>query len=192
MTNTLIAGVGNNDISANVRQSPYYKVWSSMLHRCYSRAIHRQSPHYIGCKTIQDWHKLSTFKNWMSLQEWKGNVLDKDILVPGNKTYGPTTCVFISDELNKIIKANPRKPLGRLPGVTLGMDSHTHPFKASLSIQGKKVYLGRFSTEREAHIVFCKAKGNYLLEIANTISDSCIANGFRKHATLWLLRGDCK
>ncbi len=47
-----IYGVGTNDanylvVNKGVR-CPYYKKWSSMLERCFSKSLHKKHPTYIG------------------------------------------------------------------------------------------------------------------------------------------------
>lgn len=81
-------------------QCPYYVKWRSMLNRCYSARYHKNKPTYIGCYVCEEWLTFSNFKAWMETQDWERKELDKDLLMEGNKEYGPNFCVFISRELN--------------------------------------------------------------------------------------------
>ena len=38
----------------------------------------------------------------MEKQDWEGKFIDKDLLFPGNKVYGPDTCVFVTRQLNNL------------------------------------------------------------------------------------------
>lgn len=114
----LLFGVGINDVDypvqvrekytdaegvvrkRHVQTCPYYSRWSRMIERCYSDAYHRRKPSYSDCYVHDDWKRLSVFKAWMELQDWVGKELDKDILVEGNRMYGPDTCVFVDGETN--------------------------------------------------------------------------------------------
>ena len=79
---------------------PFYRKWTEMLKRCYSPIYQERHPTYIGCSTCRDWLVFSNFKMWMETQDWEGKELDKDILFPGNKVYGPATCVFVDKRVN--------------------------------------------------------------------------------------------
>lgn len=88
-----IYGVGTNDanylvVNKGVR-CPYYKKWSSMLERCFSKSLHKKHPTYIGCTVCNEWLLFSNFRSWMMKQEWVGMELDKDIISIGNKKYCP-------------------------------------------------------------------------------------------------------
>lgn len=97
---------------------PVYVLWTSMMTRCYSRATHLRQPCYIGCDVAPEWRcyqyfflsvrKLVGFEKWCNYQLGLSDIcmeLDKDKLVSGNKTYGPTTCCFISSAENVMIAA---------------------------------------------------------------------------------------
>ena len=106
-------GVGINDadypvnpvVNGKRKICPFYNVWSNMIRRCYMDDKNRrpQETSYIGCSVVDEWHKFSNFKRWMEKQDWKNNQLDKDLKVPGNKVYGPDTCVFIPKSINTLI-----------------------------------------------------------------------------------------
>ena len=112
----LVHGVGINDVGRDVHKfdyssgktvriwtCPYYQKWRGMLERCHSKKLHNKKPTYIGCSVDPDWLYLSNFIKWVDSQpnrDWQNCHLDKDLLVIGNKHYSPSTCCFISSELN--------------------------------------------------------------------------------------------
>ena len=125
-----IAGVGINDANYNVCQTetiegkqriiwkcPFYTTWAQMINRCYNKNLKFKKPSYVGSETVPEWHYFMTFRSWMIEQDWEGKELDKDLLVPGNKVYGPETCVFISQSLNKFIIHSKGNKNGLPPGV---------------------------------------------------------------------------
>ena len=72
----------------------------------------------MGATVVKEWLSLSNFKVWMEGQIWEGNQLDKDLLIDGNKEYGPDSCVFIPRYVN-VIFTDARFARGELPlGVT--------------------------------------------------------------------------
>lgn len=103
-----IYGVGVNDADYQVSDSSsgkevrcqYYIQWKNMLARCYSSAYHKQNKTYIGCSVDPRWYSFMSFRSWMMEQDWEGNQLDKDIIIHGNKVYGPDTCMFVDRKTN--------------------------------------------------------------------------------------------
>lgn len=149
-------GVGINDADYKVQllirengrlfclwKCPFYVVWSDMLMRCYSEKYQRKSPTYVGCTVCEEWLIFSNFKAWMEKQDWEGKVLDKDLLVEGNKIYSPSTCKFLPNEINQFLCAvNVLKPTIRVIG---------NKFSTRISIKRQEKYLS-FDTKEEAII----------------------------------------
>lgn len=94
----LVCGIGinNADYTTSLREElpkvngkrkyrilwacPFYKLWASMLQRCYSEKRLIKDPSYVGCSVHPDWHRFMNFRSWMEKQDWEGMELDKDIL----------------------------------------------------------------------------------------------------------------
>lgn len=85
------------------RVCPYYQVWVSMLERAYYPYLHATRPTYKDVSVEEVWHSFMTFREWMARQDWEGMELDKDILIPGNKVYGPEFCVFVTRRTNALL-----------------------------------------------------------------------------------------
>jgi hypothetical protein len=105
--NKLVHGVGLNDYDGPVKINYVhilsYDRWKQMLGRCYSDKWQTSHPTYIGCSVCEEWKIFSVFKQWFDENYIEGFELDKDILVEGNKIYGPNTCRFIPNYLNTIL-----------------------------------------------------------------------------------------
>lgn len=105
--NKLVAGVGINDILdltyVDGRCCRAYQTWRNMLLRCYDARVQAKQPAYIGCVVDLKWHKLSAFRDWYDARYRPGFALDKDILVPGNKVYGPDRCVLVPRRINNLL-----------------------------------------------------------------------------------------
>ncbi len=98
-------GVGDNKVSENGKITKVYQTWQGMLQRCYSEALQKIKPWYVGCTVHPDWHNFQVFAKWYDKNyPTDGNKydLDKDILVEGNRVYGPETCMFVSHEKNMV------------------------------------------------------------------------------------------
>lgn len=73
-------------------------------------------------------------------------MIDKDIIVRGNKIYGPETCCFVPVELNSMFtKSNSIR--GSCP---IGVHKQGTKYVATLFVKGKQKYLGIFDTPKDA------------------------------------------
>lgn len=92
-------GDGVHSSTKKGKANKAYKVWQSMLQRCYDPAFHLRRPTYIGCSVCNDWHNFQIFADWFELNYPRDGMryqLDKDIIKEGNKFYSPTTCKFVT------------------------------------------------------------------------------------------------
>ena len=185
-----VCGVGINDsdyvttptINGKRVCCPYYKVWHSMIVRCYSKKSHKHSPTYIGCSVCNEWLYFSAFKQWMTLQSWENNELDKDILVEGNKIYSPKSCCFVPSTINSLMNDNKKKRGNRLIGATYRGGAKGDRYEASISIDGLWVYLGSFGSEIEASESYKKAKTQNLLSKAYKQEDERVKFAILRYA----------
>ena len=168
----LIYGVGFNDADYAVRPTikgmeircPYHTKWSSMIERCYSKKAINRRPTYRDCSVAEDWLSFSNFKDWMLKQDWQDKVLDKDILVQGNKVYSADTCIFVHHSVNSLFtKGNATR--GSYPiGVT--WHKRDKKFHAQCNVNGKLTSLGLHKTADQAHEVYKKFKYALIKEVA--------------------------
>lgn len=150
-----------------------YTMWANMIKRCTPCTYiqdHHQS--YIGCECDPSFIEYQNFAEWCQSQVGfgiEGYELDKDILIPGNKIYGPDTCVFVPKALNLLLVNN--SPKHGLPlGVTyIERDAR---YKARLSINGVQKNLGHFDSPSDAHKAYQTAKLNYIHVMAKNYQSS--------------------
>lgn len=174
----LIYGVGVRDVKTPTSTCPYYKLWTSMLQRCYSSALHLRYPTYVGCSVTPEWHHLSAFMEWVQQQGWQGKELDKDLLMPGNKVYGPDTCVFVSGQVNGFLKDRPRSHSRYGLGVVY--QPRTGKYEAQCKQLGNgRVHLGTFNTPEEAHEAWRAEKHRLALLLADQQTDPRVAAALR-------------
>ena len=178
-----VFGVGVNDVDYEVTRyeyvtvggkrkqkqvwvCPYYRVWRSMLERCYSAKHQENHPTYIGCSVSEEWLTLSVFKSWMEAQDFEGMQLDKDILFEGNKVYSEETCAFVTRAVNMftVDKGNGRGEW--LIGVHWHKPAGKFQSKCRNPFTKKVEHLGYFTSELEAHQAWLKRK----LELAHLIA----------------------
>ena len=161
---SLVYGVGINDakyvvqpvINGKAIKCPYYAKWHSMIERCYSVKSQKNRPTYAGCSVCDEWLTFTVFKSWMMQQDWKGNHMDKDLLVQGNKVYSPEFCLFVSHSINLLLNIN-KSNKGLYPqGVYF--NKSVKKYMAKVKDDGKDKYLGTFSASSDAFEAYKKSK----------------------------------
>lgn len=154
---------------------PYYRVWSSMLKRCYSKSFLKYRPTYADCSVDKRWERFMDFRAWMALQDWEGKELDKDLLSLSNKIYSPETCVFVPREVNQFLNERTSARGDHALGVTW-FDNKGRNFKANCRVMGVGTkYLGSYYTEQEAHNAYLVFKATLARELALKQSDKRVS-----------------
>lgn len=157
----------------------FYQKWQSMLERCYNKKYQESKPSYIGCTVCEEWVTFSNFKMWMEAQDWHGKVLDKDILVVGNKIYSPETCVFVTPETNGFTNDH-KAARGECPtGVCWHNSKRKFESHCSNPFTKKYEHLGVFDCQNEAHSAWRKRKHELACELADLQSDNRVAEALR-------------
>lgn len=165
----LVHGVGINDANYQVTKyedvytengkltkkiiwvCPFYDRWQSMLGRCHNSKAQVHRPNYSGCETVPEWHYFMTFRSWMEKQDWEGKALDKDLLVIGNKIYGPDTCLFVDPKVNTfLLECTAAQGIWPV-GVTLQKSSGRFVARCRTLVGSERQYLGIYGTPEEAH-----------------------------------------
>ena len=185
-----VYGIGVNDADYPVmpvvdgvqKICPYYLAWKNMLGRAFSKKYHDRKPTYIDVTICEEWLSFMTFKEWMESQDWGGFVLDKDILVRGNKEYSPDRCCFVTNEVNNLLHEND-KTRGRFP-CGVGLNRYSGKYCAQIQRYGKNTYIGLFETVNEASQAYKKAKKAHIETIAAAQTDARIRDGLLRHADL--------
>ena len=179
----LVCGVGINDadyvtqkwetIEVDGKQKrnlvwvcPYYRVWNSMLQRCYSYKFQERNPTYKGCSVSEEWLTFSAFKCWMEKQDWEGKQLDKDILFEGSKVYSAETCVFVSSSVNLFTIDSGAARGECLIGVNWHKGAGKFVSRCRNPFTKKQEHLGYFTCELEAHQAWLERK----LELAHLLA----------------------
>ena len=159
----LIHGRGINDApymttytSGGVRFTcPYFFKWRQMYYRCYSKNWLKRHPTYQGCEVAPEWHSFMAFRQWMERQQWIGKQLDKDLLSKGKKVYSPSTCLFVSPQINSLFNERVNAQ-GDLP---LGIYARNGKYEVGCSRgEGKRTWVGVYATIPEAIDAYIDAK----------------------------------
>lgn len=169
----VVRGVGINDLghSKNHEGKPcvIYKKWSGILERCFDEKWKSKYPTYRDVICCDEWLYFSKFKSWVLTQPYQNNELDKDLLFDNNKIYSPHTCLFIPQQINKVLAFDKKRGL-YLQGVSYQQKSWSmkndlkRPWLSKGHFKGseKPVYFGNFSTESDAHVEWLRRKAENL------------------------------
>lgn len=162
----LVYGVGVNDKTRPFfvgKPLKEYNAWRNMIFRCNSN-----NKNYNGCTISDNFKHYSYFYDWCQNQigfnQEKFN-LDKDLLIKGNRDYSENNCVFIPQEINKLIIKKEFKR-GEYP-IGVYFDKKVGMLKAQINMEGRRPHLGYFHDEISAFQAYKKAKEKYIKELAN-------------------------
>ena len=177
-----VFGVGINDadyktspvINGKQYQCIVYRVWRHMMERCYSPEWHARQPTYIGCTVDERWHSFMSFREWyLSQPNCFDLCLDKDILYPGNKIYGPDTCVMVTYAVNNFytnIKSGTHK-------YSLGVACLNGKYRAEVSVGTGKRWRSQFYlTADEASSAYHAKRREIGLALASVQTDKRVAD----------------
>ncbi|MDU2018908.1 MAG: hypothetical protein E6736_01430 [Leclercia adecarboxylata] len=154
----LIYGVARNDanftigtvMDGNAVRHTAYAAWISMLQRCYGVKFRSANSRYKDVTLHSDWLSFMSFYEWWKEHYKEDWHLDKDLLIPGNKEYSSSSCVYIPRELNSFTLARDSMR-GEYPvGVSLDKQSQKYMSRVS-EPNGKYLFLGLFDEPMEAH-----------------------------------------
>jgi len=150
----------------NGKKTKHYLKWFAMMQRCYSLNSLKAKPTYKGCVVCEEWHNFQTFAKWYDENyytiENKVMCLDKDILKKGNKIYSPETCVFVSQDINKLLTRR-EVDRGEFP---IGVRKFGEKYRAVCSKNGKMITIGTYNTKEETFYEYKKYKERVISEIA--------------------------
>ena len=155
------------------RNTKEYALWCDMLKRCYSDSYKKRCQTYTGCEVSDNFKSYEYFYEWCNKQigfsnDGNGNPfhLDKDLLVKGNKIYSEDTCIFLPQEINKVLTKRESMRGEYLIGVSWSKTNKAFVAQVGKG-KGKPEYLGYFKTELEAFKAYKVAKEVFVKEQAN-------------------------
>ena len=170
----LVAGVGIREdgkwkvSDENKKHTWYYKLWINIIHRCYSEAVQKNNPTYIGCSVSDEFKNFQLFAEWVHKQKLTEGIkyhLDKDILVKGNKEYSSERCRFVPMRINQVLtKADAIR--GAYP-VGVWLDKRRGTFQCNFYVDGKKRSMPSSKTPEEAFYKYKQAKEKEIKRLAD-------------------------
>ena len=178
---------GNGKFSRN-KTAEIYKCWYNIIFRCNSIEFQQKEPSYIGCELCKEWWNLQNFGNWYLKNHISNFVIDKDILIKGNKLYSPNTCCFVPIEISNLITTNSKCKRGKLP-IGVSFKKEIKKFQANIHINGEYKFLGYFDNEIEAFNKYKIEKELQIKQIAEKYKN-IISNNVYKSLINWKIEID--
>lgn len=166
----LVYGVGFNDRSrqafSNGIHLKEYRTWSNML-RCYSDDFVLNNPTYLGVTVSDNFKHYSYFYDWCHDQIGFGEngfQISKNILSKQCKKYSEENCVFIPQELNKLLTKSDASR-GLLP-VGIDFNKANNKYRVRVRVDGRSKLLGYFTDVIDAFVVYKEHKEREIKSIA--------------------------
>jgi hypothetical protein len=145
-----------------------YNIWTSILRRCYDLNFKKSS--HFDCFICPEWTNFQVFAEWYENNYIDGFHLDKDILVKGNKIYGPETCCFVPQQINNLfVKPKIEKELP--VGIVL---TKFNKYQVRIKKFGKHISLGNFNNLDDAILAYKKGKEKQIKELAEIWKDKLV------------------
>lgn len=162
----LIQNIATNDadyltspiIEGKLVLCPAYNTWKKMVERCFGEAFRAKNPTYEGVSLNEEWLLFSCFRKWWIYNYREGFQLDKDLINPLAREYGPENCIYVPSWLNKF--ANTRAAArGDYPlGVEKQKKTGRYKARCGDPFKGGYIYLGYFDDPQEANSAWRKCK----------------------------------
>ena len=173
-----VYGAGFNDVGFQTtidgKHIWQYKLWVSMLQRCFDEVYKQRHPTYENITCCDEWLSFANFLEWINKQvgyagKPVGFALDKDIIVKGNQTYSPEFCSLVPQAVNNLL-IDSGAARGEFP-VGVCFHKATGKFQAYLNCFGKRKYLGYYTTVEDASFAYKVAKEAHIKIVATQYKD---------------------
>lgn len=171
------------------------KEYDSIHARCDPANTSNRQRRYEGCFVHEDFSTVVKYARWRDEQKFADSVdylgrkynVDKDILVYGNKCYGPETCVFVPQQINgffSFVQSQNNNYIGVLRDKTSGK------YYVNMSKwPGGKVRFTGFLTEEAAFDKYCLEKeshskflaGHFLKQVDACVTEALLSFDTRKY-----------
>lgn len=143
-----------------------YKVWRSMIMRCYCEAYLKTHPTYKGCRIASEWLDFQNFCEWYINQKKEIDFqLDKDIINKQSKLYSPETCILVPRNINYLF-TNAKIRRGDYPiGIRKKKCSNRYEVSCNDGC-GRQVSLGTYDSIEMGFNVYKKFKEEIIQKVA--------------------------
>ncbi len=149
--------------------------YSNMKTRACNPNYKKNFPTYEGVTWSKNMADFQFFVPWCRRQVGFGNhgwVLDKDLVIKGNKVYHEAACVFIPHGINGFILNNHSSRRDKNLPVGVSWSEARGKFRAGCSqLNGKNKTIGRYQNPTDAGVAYINFKNNLALDLAKIWKD---------------------
>lgn len=151
-----------------------YKIWHSILQRCYDKTTKEKQPTYLECIVADEWKFYDNFYDWIHSQsnydKWKNGerwAIDKDIIKKWNKIYEPEFCSLVPERINALFTRR-QNDRGDYPiGVYYYKKGNCFRSQCMNPILNKRVLIGSYNNPTDAFYAYKEYKEDLIKKIAN-------------------------
>ena len=157
-------------VGENGKQKKEYKVWQTMLQRCFDPKWRQDNPAYEDVTCSEEWlfypdfydflHSQSNFDKWNLEDGWH---IDKDIIDKNAKMY----CKEFSELVNRRVNALFIKRKSRRGEYPIGVHKHKNKFAAECNYLDTKKHLGYYDTPEDAFYAYKEYKEALIKRVAD-------------------------
>ncbi len=157
--------IGQGKYSSGSHNTAFAR-WYSIFRRLYLESDKPSNTSYKDVGICDEWLNFQNFAEWMYNQylpdhSWH---LDKDLIVKGNKTYGPDVCVFLPPEVN-VFFTKRKSQRGDTP-IGVHYRKKTGMYLSNFTRNSTCVHIGCYRTPEAAFLAYKQAKEQYAKELA--------------------------
>lgn len=156
-------------IDGKQKRCPAYSSWMAMIIRCNHPSALKKRPEYINVSICREWNSFMSFRKWWVLNSVDGYHLDKDLIIPNNKEYSPSSCVFIPHWLNTFLCDQKSNRGEYAVGVSYRKSRGKFAAECRDPIRKKGCTIGYFDSEIEANHAYVERKLHHLNLLADEI-----------------------
>ena len=139
---------------------------------------------YVGTVICEEWKNSTNFVEWYYKQKKEdGWHLDKDLLSDGDvKVYSPDTCVFLPQELNKMLHSGHKNKASGLP---LGVFKCWNKYRTKIKDGSGGEWWDAFDTIEEAAQAYVKKKSEFIRNLTEKYKDRLDIKAYNKLIELY-------
>ena len=149
------------------KKSKFGLIWHNMMTRCYNPNSLEVRPGYVGCSVHPFFHNFQNFHNWCEMNYYTVDnetmCLDKDILFNHNRIYGPMTCIFVPQTINKLFTHD--RSISRA-GLPLGVCARDGKYYTRCNTNNIETHLGTYPTAMDAFKAYKVVKEKEIKRVA--------------------------
>lgn len=155
--------IGFGKYNSNPVENPAYLKWACIWRRIGQYDDPRYVS-YVECTVDVRWESLQDFSEFYHNCPYRqeGWELDKDIITPGNKVYGPDTAAYVPKELNVFFTNK-----GKKTSMPVGVRENKRSFSAIVSLDGVTLTSGGHKTPEAAYVVYKEYKEKEALRLSD-------------------------